>query len=228
MTEDLIRYLSGFISDERLEIFNLVLDYRTRYLCIVLEDIYQAQNASAVIRTCDCFGIQDLHIIQNKYEAGIDRNVTMGSHKWLTFHYYTDPERNTLHAIEALRTAGYRIVATSPHQRAASLDDFSLENGKAALFFGTELTGLSSAVMRHADEFIRIPMYGFTRSFNLSVSAAITLQTLVNRLHHSSIQWNLTTPERNEILLSWLRKSIRSSARIEARYFQKKIYPPKN
>jgi tRNA (guanosine-2'-O-)-methyltransferase len=222
MHEELISYFSGFLTDNRMEIFNRVLDYRTRHLCIVLEDVFQSQNASATIRSCDCFGIQDLHVIQNKNYLTIDRKVTMGSHKWLTFHHYRNNADNTLQAITNLRKQNYRIIATSPHTRATSPDTFKLENGKAAVFFGTELSGLSDIVLQNADEFLHIPMYGFTQSYNLSVSVALVLQSLTRLLHKSELDWKLTDNERDELLLLWLKKSIKASAQIEARYFSEK------
>jgi tRNA (guanosine-2'-O-)-methyltransferase len=222
MHEELIKYFSGFLTDNRLEIFNRVLDFRTRYLTVVLEDVYQSQNASATIRSCDCFGIQDLHLIQNKNTFTIDRKVTMGSHKWLTFHHYRNSAANSLQAIKNLKKNNYRIIATSPHNRATTPGNFDLGEGKAALFFGTELSGLSDVVLHHADDFLYIPMYGFTQSFNLSVSVALVLQSLTQLLHQSDLNWKLSDNERDELLLLWLKKSVKASAQIEARFFSEK------
>jgi len=220
MDKGLIEYLSGFITENRLEQLKHVLEHRTRYLTVVLEDIYQSQNASAVLRTCDCFGVQDVHIIENRNEYKINPDVALGASKWLSLNYYKEKENNTLEAINKLKRAGYRIVATTPHTNDVNLEDFDLNKGKSALVFGTELTGVSEVVLENADEFMKIPMYGFTESFNISVSAAITLHHLVYKMKESSMAWHLSDEERDGIMLSWLRRSIKKSDIIEKRYYE--------
>ncbi len=219
---ELITYLSGFITPGRLQRFEQVLDFRTHYISVVLENIYQAQNASAVVRTCDCFGIQDIHIIENENDFKLDREVALGAEKWLSIHRYRESENNTLAAINSLRNLGYRIIATSPHKKYATPEDFDLSGGKAAVFFGTELTGISDIVRKQADDFLRIPMFGFTQSYNISVSVALVLQTLVYRLQSSAIDWKLTTDERMKLKLQWLRKSIRDIDFIERQFLDSK------
>lgn len=217
--QNLIHYLSEFITPERLDLFERTLDQRTRYLTIALEDIYQPQNASAVLRTVDCFGLQDAYIIENNNQFEVDREVAMGATKWLNIKKFNKKENNSSDAIKHLRKKGYRIVATTPHEGDTNLEDYELEKGKTALFFGTELTGISDIVKNEADEFLKIPMYGFTESFNISVSAAIILHHLTHQLRfHTSLDWKLTQQERDEIKFGWLRRTIKSSALIEAQY----------
>ncbi len=206
-----IEYLKQFVTGRRWQLFQRVIQYRTRYLTVVLEDIYQPHNASAVLRTCDIFGIQDVHIIENRNKYRINPDVALGSNKWLNLYKYNAKENNTLEAIETLRKQGYRIVATTPHRDDVELKQFDLGKGKAALFFGSELPGLSDLVLENADEYLKIDMYGFTESFNISVSAAIILHHLINKLHQSDIPWQLSEQEREEILLQWLKKSIKRS-----------------
>ena len=206
-----IEYLKQFVTERRWQLFQRVIQYRTRYLTVVLEDIYQPHNASAVLRTCDIFGIQDVHIIENRNKYRINPDVALGSNKWLNLYKYNAKENNTLEAIETLRKQGYRIVATTPHRDDVELKQFDLGKGKAALFFGSELPGLSDLVLENADEYLKIDMYGFTESFNISVSAAIILHHLINKLHQSDIHWQLSEQEREEILLQWLKKSIKRS-----------------
>jgi tRNA (guanosine-2'-O-)-methyltransferase len=220
MDKGLIKYLSEVITENRLKQLGRVLEHRTRYLTVVLEDIYQSQNASAVLRTCDCFGVQDVHIIENRNEYKINPDVALGASKWLSLNYYNKKENNTFDAIQQLKEQGYRIVATTPHTNDVDLEDFDLSAGKTALIFGTELTGVSDVVMENADEFMKIPMYGFTESFNISVSAAISLHHLIYKLKNSDIAWQLLQDEADEILLSWLRKSIKKSDIIEKRYHE--------
>src|SRR5512145_869816 len=148
MREALIEHLSQFVTDRRVKLFDKRLDLRTRYVTIVLEDIYQAHNASAVLRSCECFGIQDVHIIENQFEYRISPDVALGSDKWLTLHRYNIPHtKNTETAIETLRNKGYRIVATTPHKNDCSLEDFDLNKGRTALLFGSELNGLSKLAL---------------------------------------------------------------------------------
>lgn len=217
---NLLTYLLNYVTNERREAFENVLAQRSRYLTVVLEDIYQSQNASAVLRTCDCFGVQDVHIIENENEYDINPDVSLGSNKWLNMHRYNQKKQNTADALMALKAKGYRIVATCPHANQTNLEDFNIEAGKFALVFGTELTGVSETVKAHADEFLTIPMHGFTESFNISVSAAICLHQLAERLRKSTIDWKLSPEEAKEIYFEWLKRSIKRSDLIIDRYFE--------
>ncbi len=217
-TLDLIEHLSGFVTENRLLTFKNILCERTRYITVLLEDIYQSQNASAVLRTCDCTGIQDLHIVEQRNEYEINPDVALGSNQWLSLHYYNERDNNITMAVNALKEKGYRIVATSPHTEGTTPETFDLSSGKAALMFGTELNGLTDKALELADEFIQIPMVGFTESFNISVSAAITLYGLRKRLENSTLEWRIGEEERHELLLNWLRTTIKMSEQIEAQF----------
>ncbi len=221
--QELIEYFSDIVTPERLTLFNNVIEDRTRYLSVVLEDIYQPHNAAAVLRSCDCFGVQDVHVIENKNKFTISKEVAMGSSKWLNISRYNQSDNNTLEAISHLKKQGYRIVATTPHTNDVDLYDFDVTKGKVAVFFGTELTGLSDIVMNNADEFVRIPMYGFTESFNISVSAALVLQYLSFKIRQLNINYQLTDKEKQNILLEWLRRSVKNSGSIE-QYFLDNVY----
>jgi tRNA (guanosine-2'-O-)-methyltransferase len=216
--EKLVRYISQFVADERLDLFMQVLEKRTRYITVVLEDIFQTQNASAVLRTCDCFGLQDIHIIENQNRFKVNARVTHGSAKWVNLHRYKSLQNNTPDALVALKAQGYRIVATIPDAKAVSLDNFNLEKGKTALVFGSEKPGISAQVESLADEFLTIPMVGFTESLNISVSAATILYQLTSRLRKSDIEWQLTPDERNDVLHNWMRRHIKRCDLIEKRF----------
>lgn len=221
MDHQLIEYLSEFLTPERKDLFERVLNKRTRYLTVVLEDIFQPQNASAVLRSVDCFGLQDVHVIENRNEFTVDREVAMGASKWLNVKKYTKAENNTLDAIRQLREKGYRIVATTPHEGDTNLEDFDLRKGKAALFFGTELTGISEIVGNEADEFLKIPMHGFTESFNISVSAAIILHHLTLKMRNDpEVQWGLSMADKDEIKLSWIKRTLKRSELLVERYHE--------
>ncbi|MFO7370805.1 MAG: RNA methyltransferase [Bacteroidales bacterium] len=222
MHEALIEHLSQFVTGRRVKLFDKILDLRTRYITIVLEDIYQAHNASAVLRSCECFGIQDVHVIENHFEYRISPDVALGSDKWLTLHRYNNPNtKNTKTAVETLRSKGYRIVATTPHKNDCSLEDFDLNKGKTALLFGAELNGLSPLALDLADEYVKIPMAGFTESLNISVTAALFIHHLTGRLRKDpTVIWNLTPEEKQEIKLIWLRNTIKKAGLIEKKFFE--------
>ena len=209
----------SFVSDKRKTRFEEVLQHRTRHITVVLEDIFQPHNASAVLRSCDLTGVQDVHIIENGNDYNVNPEVALGSSKWLNLIKYNEKDNNTLDTFDQLRKDGYTIVATTPHKNDFDLDTLPIDK-KIAVVFGTELTGLSDLAINNADEYLRIPMYGFTESYNISVSAALTLFTLTQRLRKSNINWQLEDDEISDILLDWARSSVSRSEVIE-RHFMK-------
>ncbi len=219
--KELITYLEQFVSETRRQKFDDVLNHRTRHITIALEDLYQPHNASAVLRSCDIFGIQDIHIIENKHAYTVNKDIAMGSPKWLNIHKYRNAEDNTIDCITKLKAKGYRIVATSPHKNGYELKDLPVDQ-PLALFFGTELTGISDTVRGLADDFVMIPMYGFTESFNISVSAALCLHSLVEKLHQTDVNWHLSEEEKETLTLHWLRKSISKVDLIEKDYEERR------
>jgi tRNA (guanosine-2'-O-)-methyltransferase len=222
MNNDLIQHLSSFVTEHRIQLFKKILDLRTRYITVVLEDIYQAHNASAVLRSCECFGVQDVHIIENHNEYRISPDVALGAHKWLSLHRYNQPKDNTSAAILSLKNQGYRIIATSPHKNDYNLDELDIRKGKFALLFGAELPGLSTTALEMADEFVKIPMVGFTESLNISVTAALCLHHLTRIIRNdNSIVWPLSPAEKEAILLTWLKNTIKRSELIEKAFLSK-------
>jgi tRNA (guanosine-2'-O-)-methyltransferase len=173
-------------------------------------------NLSAVIRSCDIFGLQDVHIIQKKYDPKLSHNIAKGAEKWLDIFRYPD----TKTAISSLKKKGYQIVATTPHINDVILPDFDISK-PSVFFFGVEKDGLSKEVLSQADVFLKIPMYGFTESFNISVAAALILQATNEKLRQSEINWQLTENEIEDIYLKWLEKSIKSIDLIKKDYFEK-------
>ncbi len=219
--EEVISYLMEFLTRERREKFIANLAWRTRYITLVLEDIYQSHNASAVLRTCDCFGIQDVHIIENHNKYEVNPDVALGATKWLTLHKYDAPGDNTVACLNRLKQEGYRIYATTPHEEDVTPETLPLGN-KIALVFGTELQGLTPTAMEMADGFVRIPMFGFTESLNISVSAAIFMQNITARLRKSNHDWKLSTHERSVVLLDWLKNSIKKADLLIEDFLDKK------
>lgn len=210
----LLSYLEEFISSERKERFLEILEKRTKYITVAIEDVFQKHNTSAVIRSCEIFGIQEAHVIEARNTQSLDKNIAMGAEKWVDVHSYN----STKTCIENLKQKGYKIVATTPHTNDCLLNEYKID-GKIALFFGTERDGLSDEVMQQADEFLKIPMSGFTESLNISVSAAIILQKLVEQLKNTRVDWQLTQDEKLEKQIDWTKKSIKSIDDVLDRYY---------
>jgi len=211
---ELFYYLDDYLTEQRKQLFKDVLSHRTRHFTVVTEDVYQIHNTSAVMRTCDIFGIQDLHVVEEKFGKRVDKEIAMGAQKWVNLNRHGSMEN----CINEIRNSGYRIIATTPHNDSTLLHEFDVSQ-KSAFFFGTERYGLSDYVMNRADGFLKIPMYGFTESLNISVSAAIILQSLVSRLKQSDLEWQLTEEEKKEIQMKWMKNSIKSSDRIIERFY---------
>lgn len=215
-----LRHLSQFVSDHKREFIEKVLAMRTRKITVVLEDIFQSQNASAVIRTCECMGIQDVHIIENITKYSINPRVLKGSNKWIDIkHHASRTESNTILLFRELKKEGYKMLVADPGDEGITIDEVSLEN-KVALVFGNELRGISNEAMSLSDERVRIPMYGFTESFNISVSAAICLNTLVGKLHRNGSFAGLSDEEKDVLKLKWYRKIVRKSDLIEREFLR--------
>jgi len=205
LDKQLLEYLQSFITERRKELFEEVVSKRTRHFTVVSEDVYQLHNTSAVMRSCDVFGIQELHVIEEKYGKRIDKEIALGAQKWVNINRYD----STMNCVDALRKEDYQIIAATPHNDSQLLHDFDVTK-KTAFFFGRERDGLSDTVLNEADGFIKIPMYGFTESLNISVSAAIILQHVVTKLKQSEVDWQLSEEEKLELLIDWTKKTIKS------------------
>lgn len=211
---DYLHFLENILTDNRKEKFLKVLQNRTKHFTAVVEDVFQMHNTSAVLRSCEVFGIQELNIIEQRYGKSIDKEIAMGAQKWVDIRTF-----NTVsNCIDTLKNRGYQIIATTPHENDCMLDDFDISK-PSALFFGTERDGLSEEILKKADGFLKIPMVGFTESLNISVSAAIIIQNLTSRLRNSSIDWHLSEDEILEKRLDWAKNSIKDIKRIEERYY---------
>ncbi len=217
MNQELLTYLEDFISEERRDRFITVLKERTKFITVAIEDVYQMHNTSAVIRSCESFGIQEAHIIEGRFGKRLDKNIAMGAQQWVDVNRY----HSSAEALEHLRVNGYQIVATTPHDNATLLSEFGFDS-KIALFFGTEKEGLSDAVLSNADSYLKIPMVGFTESLNISVSAAIILQNLTSKLKQSNLDWELKPNEILDKRLDWTKKSIKSIEEILIRFYKHK------
>ena len=217
--EALLQYLGQYMTEERSIRFQEVLKFRTRHFTLAVEDVFKERNASAIVRTADCFGIQDVHIIENQNEYQISENISKGAEKWVNVNIYDAHLNNTGACISDLKNMGYQIIATSPHSSGSSPDDFDISK-KSAFFMGGEKEGLTDEVLDKADGYIRIPMYGFTESYNISVAGALLLYNMTRRLHQSEIDWELTEQEQLELQLDWTIKTIASSENLIKKYLE--------
>lgn len=211
LRSQLCDHLAEFVSADRLHRLEHVLAHRTRWITVALEEVYQTHNASAILRTCDCFGVQDVHIVDERNDYRIHHHIALGAAQWLDLYRHEGP--NSVQAIAgccaSLKSQGYRLMATTPDESATDIADVDIRRGPIALLFGTELEGLTPQAMAHVDEAIRIPMVGFTQSLNVSVSAALILQQLTARLRsHTDIDTSLDETQRTQIRLRWLRRSM--------------------
>ena len=197
--ESCIETLYRFLTDERKHRFEAVLDKRTRYLALVLEDIFQSRNASAVMRSAEGFGIQDLHIIEENHKWTGTRSVSKGASSWLTLHMYKGDD-STTKCVETLKSKGFRVVATSPHEGSYTPDTLPIDK-PIAIVMGTELSGTTSSMLSQVDDYVMIPMSGFSESFNVSVAAAVVLNRLRTRLDEADIKQELSEGEKQKLRL---------------------------
>jgi len=218
--ERFYHYLTNFISENKAGKFAIIIRDRTRHLTIVMEDLFQQHNTSAVLRSCDCFGIQDVHVIENFNKYEVNPAVALGSSKWINIYRYNKQEDNSADCFNKLKAQGYRIIAATPHKEGFTPESLPLEN-KIALVFGTEYDGLSATALTMADGFVGIPMYGFTESFNISVSAALLLRALIERLHNSAIDWQLSDEEKLDVQIQWAKNVIKRADLLEQDFWEK-------
>ena len=219
--DQILELLAPYITDHKRDRIEAALLHRTYYVTIALEDIYQSHNASAVLRSCDCFGIQQINIIENRNQYQVNPDVALGASKWVDLIKYNNPDiDNSQTCLDSLRKKGYRILATTPDQDAKDISTIDI-NQRMAFFFGTELEGLSKSLLNKADERVRIPMYGFTKSFNISVSAALIMHSITSRLHaENHISWQVTPEEKMDLRLKWYRRIIKKSALLEKAFLE--------
>ena len=219
--QELIAYLTEFITPKRKQRFDDVIAQRMNHLQIVIEDLYQAHNTSAVIRSCDCFGVQYVHFIENRNLMEVNKDIALGADSWVTVKKYKESENNTLSCLKNLKEQGFRIVATTPHTNDVTIDQLPVDK-KLALVFGTELEGITDDVRNIADEFVKIPMFGFTESFNISVSAALCMNELSTRIRKNVPNYQLTETEKIDVYFDWLMNSIDKSELIVEKYMASK------
>jgi len=221
MDEKVLDEFYKIITPNKVEMFDRIAPLRTKYLTVVMENIHQEHNASAVLRSCDCFGIQELHVIEKDNEYLVQRDIALGAGRWVDMHTYDNENTATADCIQNLKSQGYKIVATTPRKDSRSITELDLSQ-PIALVFGTERKGISDEVIEMADEFVTIPMYGFTESFNISVSVAIILNTLRQRLENSEVNWRLSEREQMLLKIEWCKRILNGGPEMDT-HFRKLI-----
>ena len=218
-----LNYMTQFITDERREVLQRTLSQRTHYMRIMTENMFHPQNASAIMRHCEAFGIQQIHTVEDRCRFDPSVNIVRGTQKWV------DIERHatTSEALATLKEQGYRIVATTPHRCSATPETFDVTKGKFALVFGTEHAGISEEVIEAADDFLMIPMCGMVESLNVSASAAILIYMLSERIRQSVDGWQLSESEQLRLLTRWTISSVRDFEGILRRAEQQNIFSTK-
>jgi tRNA (guanosine-2'-O-)-methyltransferase len=208
MKNELLQAFYELIPEVKGQLFDEVASKRTRHLTVLLEEIFQEHNASAVIRSCDCFGIQELHVVESKNKYKVQRDIARGAGRWVDLYNYNEGASPLLDAVTKLKSQGYKIAALTPDAE-HSIFDLPLDQ-PIALSFGTEWEGISDEIREIADYHVSIPMVGFTESFNVSVSVALTLQALRQRLIESDIDWKLSEADQIDVKLKWCQRYMRN------------------
>jgi tRNA (guanosine-2'-O-)-methyltransferase len=129
-------------------------------------------------------------------------------------------ENNTVTCLTKLKLQGYHILVADPDADGVSIFDIDITRHKVALLFGNELRGISREAVAYCDQKVKIPMYGFTESLNISVSVAVCLTTLVEKMHATGVDPGLSPNEKDAIRLNWYRKIVRKSSVIEREFLR--------
>jgi len=203
-------YIESFMTESRILNLKKVLENRMRHLCLVAENFIDEHNIHAMIRTSECFGLQDFHNIgQKNMQLKKNKSVTRGAFQWTHIYDYTDCEEPTLACIKNLKAQGYKVFATSSHLDAAYTPDTIPIDQPLAILMGKEHEGISDIALAHCDGIVTIPMYGFTESFNVSVAASLLAQPITERIRREDIEWQLSPKEKDKLYYEWIWHSLK-------------------
>jgi tRNA (guanosine-2'-O-)-methyltransferase len=225
--EALVTHLLGFVTPEKAARIQQVVAHRTRAVVVVIENLYQPHNISAVLRSCDCFGVQEVHVIEGRNPYRVNPDIALGATQWLTLHRHgraLTPSPTHV-CLESLRQQGYRIAATTLRPNSISLQELDITQ-KTVLCYGNEEQGLSEEAHELADVFVQIPMVGFTQSLNISVSAALTLYDMTNKLHAQPAPlWQLPREEQLDLATHWLMQTTTHGRALIRHFFRQHQLP---
>ena len=211
--QEIYDYLQQFLTDERLSKIKHFSKESSDFVLPVMEDVYQFRNAAAIVRSVEACGFHHVVALEEENVFNPNLKVTKGAETWVQ----VEKMPNNLDSLKEIKSRGYRILAVSPEKNATMLPDYEVKE-PIALVFGTELEGVSDEILDFADETLAIPMFGFTKSFNVSVAAAICMYELKQKLIKSGIEYQLSDEKLLELKIRWAKNSIKSSEQILERF----------
>lgn len=211
--QEIYDYLQQFLTDERLSKIKHFSKESSDFVLPVMEDVYQFRNAAAIVRSVEACGFHHVVALEEENVFNPNLKVTKGAETWVQ----VEKMPNNLDSLKEIKSRGYRILAVSPEKNATMLPDYEVKE-PIALVFGTELEGVSDEILDFADETLAIPMFGFTKSFNVSVAAAICMYELKQKLMKSGIEYQLSDQKLLELKIRWAKNSIKSSEQILERF----------
>lgn len=216
--QEIFEYLKQFLTEERLQKIEHFAEESSDFVLPVLEDVYQFRNAAAIVRSVEACGFHKVIALEEENVFDPNLRVTKGADTWVE----VEKMPATLQSLEDIKNRGYKILAVSPEKHASMLPDYRVTE-PIALVFGNELEGVSEEILDFADQTLAIPMYGFTKSFNVSVAAAICLYELKQKLLKSGIDYKLSEDQKWKMKIRWAVNSIRSGEEIYTKYMRENL-----
>lgn len=208
-------YIKQFLTDERLEKIEHFAPESSDFVLPVLEDVYQFRNAAAIVRSVESCGFHKVVALQEENNFEPNLRVTKGADTWVE----VEKLPRNIASLQKIKDRGYKIVAVSLENNAKMLPEYEITE-PIALVFGTEMEGVTQEILDFADETLAIPMYGFTRSFNVSVAASICMYELKQKLMKSSIDYKLDEYKLMKMKIRWAVNSIKSGKQILEKYYK--------
>lgn len=211
-------YLKQFLTDERLSKIEFYAQESSDFVLPVMEDIFQFRNAAAIVRSVEACGFHKIVAMESENEFNPNLRVTKGAETWVE----VEKMPHQLESLKKIKERGYKILAVSPEKNAIMLPDYDLKE-PVALVFGTEKEGVTEEILDFADETLAIPMYGFTKSFNVSVAAAICFYDLKQKLVKSDFEYKLSNEKLWNLKVRWAKNSIKSGEEILQKYLMEQV-----
>ncbi|MGZ5196751.1 MAG: TrmH family RNA methyltransferase [Kaistella sp.] len=211
-------YLKQFLTHDRLTKIEHFAPESSDFVLPVMEDIFQFRNAAAIVRSVEACGFHKIVAMESENEFNPNLRVTKGAETWVE----VEKMPHHLDSLQEIKNRGYKILAVSPEKNATMLPDYEL-TGPVALVFGTEKEGVTEEILDFADETLAIPMYGFTRSFNVSVAAAICFYELKQKLIKSNLDYKLSEEKLWKMKIRWAKNSINSGEEIYQKYLRDNV-----
>lgn len=208
-------YLKQFLTDERQSKIEHFAPESSDFVLPVLEDVYQFRNAAAILRSVEACGFHKVVALQEENNFEPNLKVTKGADTWVE----VEKLPRNMESFQKIKDKGYKIVVVSLENNAKMLPEYEITE-PIALVFGTEMEGVSQEILDFADETLAIPMYGFTRSFNVSVAASLCMYELKQKLIKSDMDYKLNEEKLLRMKIRWAVNSIKSGEQILDRYLK--------